>query len=94
MGGQPVGTIYFESDLGEVNEQLIQSAGVILAILLAAGLVALGRASRLQVTISGPIRHLAQTAKHVSNQNYCGARATKVSDDDLGQLTNTLNPKF
>jgi signal transduction histidine kinase/CheY-like chemotaxis protein len=51
----------------------------------------MGLASRLQRAISEPIRHLAKTARHVSLQNDYGARATKLADDDLGQLTDTFN---
>ena len=90
-GDQSIGSIYFESDLGEVRAQLRQSAAVILTILLAAALLAMGLASRLQRAISEPIRHLAETAKHVSIQNDYGARAAKLADDDLGQLTDTFN---
>src|ERR1035437_3025306 len=90
-GDRSIGTIYFEADLGEVQAQLKQSTAVIMTILLAAALLALGLASRLQRTISEPIRHLAETAKHVSNRNDYKARATKVADDDLGQLTDTFN---
>jgi signal transduction histidine kinase/CheY-like chemotaxis protein len=91
VGDQFIGTIYFEADLGEVHEQLKQSAAVILTILLAAALLALGLGSRLQRAISEPIRRLAETAKHVSIQNDYRARAVKVADDDLGQLTDTFN---
>jgi two-component system, sensor histidine kinase and response regulator len=91
VGDQSIGSIYFESDLGEVRAQLRQSAAVILSIVLAAALLALGLASRLQSAISDPIRHLAETAKHVSVQNDYGARAAKLADDDLGQLIDTFN---
>jgi signal transduction histidine kinase/CheY-like chemotaxis protein len=90
-GGQSIGTISLQSDLGEARAQLRQSAAVILTILLAAALLAMGLASRLQRAISEPIRHLAKTARHVSLQNDYGARATKLADDDLGQLTDTFN---
>ena len=90
-GDQSIGTFYLESDLGEAQAQLRQSAAVILTILLAAALLALGLASRLQRAISEPIRHLAETAKHVSTENDYKARATKLADDDLGQLTDTFN---
>src|SRR6266567_1521893 len=56
VGEQSIGTICFESDLGELHAQLKQSATAILTILFAAALVALVLASRLQRTISGPIR--------------------------------------
>jgi two-component system sensor histidine kinase/response regulator len=91
VGDQSIGSIYFESDLGEVRAQLRQSAGVILTILLAAALLAMGLASRLQRAITEPIRHLAETARHVSIQNDYRARASKLADDDLGQLTDTFN---
>ena len=91
VGDLSIGSIYFESNLGEVRAQLKQSAAVILTILLAAALLAMGLASRLQRAISEPIRHLAETAKHVSLQNDYGARAAKLADDDLGQLTDTFN---
>jgi signal transduction histidine kinase/DNA-binding response OmpR family regulator len=90
-GDQSIGSICFESDLGEVRAQLRKSAAVILTILLAAALLAMLLASRLQRAISEPIRHLAETAKHVSIQNDYGARAAKLADDDLGQLTDTFN---
>jgi signal transduction histidine kinase/DNA-binding response OmpR family regulator len=91
VGDQSIGSIYFESDLGEVRAQLKQSAAVILTILLAAAFLAIGLASRLQRAISEPIRHLAETARHVSIRNDYGARAAKLADDDLGQLTDTFN---
>ena len=90
-GDQTIGTVYFEADLGEVHAQLRQSAAAILPILLGAALLALGLGSRLQGAISKPIRHLAETARHVSSRNDYGTRAVKVADDDLGQLTDTFN---
>ena len=91
VGGQSIGTIYLESDPGEVHARLKQSAVVILTILLAAASLALGLASRLQRAISEPIRLLAETAKHVSLQNDYSVRAGKLADDDLGQLTDSFN---
>ena len=52
VGDQSIGSISFESDLGEVRAQLRQSAAVILTILLAAALLAMGLASRLQCSVS------------------------------------------
>ncbi|PWU03935.1 MAG: hybrid sensor histidine kinase/response regulator [Terriglobia bacterium] len=90
-GSQFLGTIYIDSDMEEVRQQLKRSAEISLAILLAASLLALGLASRLQTVISGPIRHLAETARQVSLQKDYTARAAKLADDDLGQLTDTFN---
>ena len=91
LGDQSIGSIYLESDLAEVQAQLKQSAAVNLAIVLAAALLAVGLASRLQRAISEPVHHLTETAKQVSIRNDYGARAVKLADDDLGQLTDTFN---
>jgi signal transduction histidine kinase/DNA-binding response OmpR family regulator len=91
MDQQPIGSIYIESDLSALHQQLRQSTEIILAILLAASLMALVLASRLQGAIVGPIRRLAETARLVSNQKDYSARAVKIGDDDLGRLTDTFN---
>src|SRR5581483_5826079 len=57
----------------------------------AASLVAFGLASRFQGSITEPIRLLSETARFVSAQKDYTARATKVADDDLGELTDTFN---
>ncbi|MBZ5610578.1 MAG: response regulator [Acidobacteriia bacterium] len=88
---QSIGAIYLESDLGEIQARLKQSTGIILAILSAASLLALGLASRLQRSVSEPIRHLSETARLISLRKDYSARARKVAEDDLGQLTDTFN---
>jgi two-component system, sensor histidine kinase and response regulator len=85
------GSIYLESDLAELRAQLNKSAATSLSIMLAAALLSLGIASRLQRTISEPIRRLAETATHVSLRQDYSARARKLADDDLGKLTDSFN---
>ncbi len=91
LGEQSIGGIYLESDLGEIRARLRQSTGIILAILAAASMLALGLAARLQRSVSEPIRLLSQTALRVSTRKDYSARARKVAGDDLGQLTDTFN---
>jgi signal transduction histidine kinase/CheY-like chemotaxis protein len=91
VGQQIIGALYIESDVVDVRQQLKRSAWIVLAILLAASLLALGLASRLQRVVSEPIRRLAETARRVSTQKDYTARAAKIADDDLGQLTDTFN---
>jgi len=91
LDGQPVGSIYLESDLGELIESLKRDAWIVFLILLASSVLALGLASWLQRSISGPISHLAHIAKTVSEQKNYQVRAVKYADDDLGQLIDTFN---
>ena len=90
-GGQTIGSIRIESNLTEIGEQMQGTLQTILIILLAASLAAFGLASRLQAAIAEPIRRLAETAERVSADQQYSARARKIADDDLGQLTDTFN---
>jgi two-component system, sensor histidine kinase and response regulator len=88
---QIVGTIFMESDLGEVNARLFRFAWIMLAILLGTSTLALVLSSRLLRIIAEPIANIAQVAKMVSLQKSYGTRAVKIVDDDLGQLVDTFN---
>ncbi|MEO8125550.1 MAG: response regulator [Bryobacteraceae bacterium] len=88
---QTVGFLYLQSDLTDVSARIRESAEIVLLILLSASFCAFLVASGLQGAISGPIQHLAETAKLVSVGKDYTVRAVKVADDDLGQLTETFN---
>jgi two-component system, sensor histidine kinase and response regulator len=90
-GGQKIGTVALESDLGELSSQLRHFLWVVFAVILGASLGAVFLSSRLQRAILEPIAHLASVARLVSMGKNYGARAVKQSDDDLGQLTDTFN---
>jgi len=88
---QAIGTIYLESDLGEVYSKLRQFALIVLLDLFGALLLALILSAKLQTAISEPITRLARTAKAVSDDKDFSVRAAKTANDDLGQLTDTFN---
>ena len=88
---QVLGTIYLVSDLSDVELQFRRAVAIATAVLLGASLLAFLLASRLQRIISQPIGLLAQAARRVSIQKDYAIRATKVADDDLGQLTDAFN---
>src|SRR2546427_456327 len=62
LNGQPLGSIYLESDLRELYHWLANSLATGLAALALSGFVAFLLAARLQRYISDPVIHLAQTA--------------------------------
>jgi signal transduction histidine kinase/DNA-binding response OmpR family regulator len=88
---QAAGSVYLESDLGELHEHLIQIIWTMFVILLVTSALAVGLASRLQRVVSEPIAHLADVAKRVSQEKNYTVRAVKHADDDLGQLIDTFN---
>ena len=62
-GGEAHGTVYVERELTEVRSMVLISVAGGTVMLLLAGIVALGIASRLNRRVSGPIVHLASAAR-------------------------------
>jgi two-component system sensor histidine kinase/response regulator len=91
LSGARLGTLYLESDLEQLDTTLRRSAWTMAGIVLGAWLLGLVFASRLEGMILDPIAHLARAAKIVSREKTYSTRAVKVSDDDLGQLTDVFN---
>jgi signal transduction histidine kinase/CheY-like chemotaxis protein/HPt (histidine-containing phosphotransfer) domain-containing protein len=91
LGGEKLGTLYLESDLKQLDTNLRQFAYIMAAILVGAWLLGLALASRMQGTILRPIANLGRAATIVSREKTYSTRAVKLSDDDLGQLTDVFN---
>src|SRR5579864_5269039 len=91
LDGQPIGTVYLESDLQDLYLGLTRSISVIVAILLISVAIAYLMAVRLQRVISEPVLNLAQTAKTVTLERNYGLRATRQSDDEVGLLIDGFN---
>jgi signal transduction histidine kinase len=89
--GERVGTVWLESDLGEIHDRLSRYAGISALVLVASSLVALLLSSKLQRVISEPILRLVQTARAVSERKDFAVRATRLSDDELGLLVVAFN---
>ena len=91
LDGATLGSVYLESDLVQLHNRSRRLVGILAASLLGAWLVAFALASRLQGMILDPIAHLGRAARIVSEEKKYSTRAVKVSDDDLGQLTDVFN---
>lgn len=85
------GAIYLKSDLTPLYTRLWHYGVIIGGFSLASLVLTFILASRLQLVISRPIFHLAQTAKIVSSQKNYAVRAVKESDDELGNLIDGFN---
>ena len=89
--GESIGVVYLESDMRELSSRLTRYAGIVGLVFLASLLVALALSSRLQRLISDPITHLARVARSVALEKNYSVRATKQSNDELGQLVDGFN---
>jgi PAS domain S-box-containing protein len=91
LDGEMIGTVYLESDLQELRSRLQRYIWIMTIIMAASMFVALLLSARLQRVISGPIVHLAQTAKVVSTEKNYALRAETRNRDELGVLIDGFN---
>ena len=89
--GEVVGTIFVASDLKDISMRLMRYLGIGGLVLLVSWLVALALSSKLLRLVSDPILKLAQVARSVALEKNYSVRATKQSDDELGQLVDGFN---
>src|SRR5712692_143761 len=91
LDGERVGTIFLKAELVDLHERLYRFVVVFAVVLAASLLLAYFLASKLQRTISEPIRELAWTVKMVSALKDYSLRATKQTEDELGHLVEGFN---
>ncbi len=91
LGDHSIGTVYVESDLGELHARLIQYAAIIAVVIVVVSLIAFLVSAALQTAISGPIFHLAKVTKKVAAEKNYSLRAVKQSEDELGALIDGFN---
>jgi signal transduction histidine kinase/DNA-binding response OmpR family regulator len=91
LDGETIGAISVRSDLEKMNLRLRRYTSTLALLMLVSGLVAFLLSSRLKGAISGPILHLAETARLVSSGGNFAIRASKESEDELGVLTDDFN---
>ncbi|PTY02786.1 hypothetical protein DB347_22830 [Opitutaceae bacterium EW11] len=89
--GQRLGTLHVRASMEQIYAGLRTYLGIALGILIVSFVVAFLIATALRRRIAQPIMELAQTTREVSLNNNYAARATKHSDDELGQLTDSFN---
>ena len=87
----PVGTLYLRSDLNMLNARIRLYLIVAGAVLLGSLLLSFVLATRLQRRVSAPILALMDTARSVSQERDYTVRAPKVSEDEIGLLTDAFN---
>ncbi len=91
LGDKRIGTIYIDSSMEGFWDNL-RSQGIALAVVLGfAGLLSFLISSRLQRLISGPVLALANAADKVSETKDFSFRATKETEDEVGQLVDAFN---
>jgi signal transduction histidine kinase len=86
-----IGSIYLRSVSPSFAEQLRRSGFLALTLLLFALAGAIAVSSAIQRVITQPILHLSETAARVSGDRSYSIRATRSSNDELGELVDRFN---
>src|SRR6266404_2398348 len=89
--GETIGVVYLESDMHALSSTLRQYAGIVGLVFLASLLLAFMLSSRLQRLVSDPVLQLARVARSVALDKNYSVRATKRSNDELGELVEGFN---
>jgi PAS domain S-box-containing protein len=88
---KPIGTLYLRTSFRGLYEQLWRYGVIVLTVLAGSFGVAFVLSTLLQKRISEPILALTQTAETITQRGDYSVRATKLTDDELGTLTDAFN---
>ena len=91
QGGKRLGTLYLKSDLGALYGRFKLYAIIMGLILCFSFVLTFVLSNFLQRGVSTPILALAETAKAISEQKDYSVKATKLSNDEVGLLTDAFN---
>ncbi len=88
---EQLGKLYLQSDLQAMYAQLRRFAIIGMGLIAVALLIAYVLSHLLQGSIADPILNLEQTARSISEKGDYSVRAVKISNDELGALTDAFN---
>src|SRR5262249_39937075 len=87
-----IGTLYLKADLKDkLQGRVRRYIDIVIMVMLISCLVAFLISYRLQPLISKPIIELARTARVVTEKKDYLIRATKTSEDEVGNLIDSFN---
>jgi signal transduction histidine kinase len=89
--GKRIGTVGVRASLAELEEAWQSYLVFTILVVSGAGLAAFLLSSRLQRIVSGPIRHLAETAQLIAQRKDYSVRATTETNDETGVLVRSFN---
>ncbi len=88
---KPIGALYLRASLRGLYQQLLRYGMIVATVLLGALAGAVILANFLQKRISEPILALTRAAETITDQGDYSVRAPKLTDDELGTLTDAFN---
>ena len=91
LNDKTIGSVFLRSDLKELHVRVRNNAAIMAFVMLAAIAVAFLLSARLQRFVSDPLTQLAGVAMRVAHDKDFSLRASKASNDELGDLVECFN---
>lgn len=91
LHGEKLGHLLIVQDLGSTWSSLSTQCLLTLCVALLASLLCYASMRRLSRGLLSPIQRLAEAARYISSTQHYGLRVEKLSDDELGELTQAFN---
>lgn len=91
LGDRHLGTLLLKSDTEAIYDRFMLFGGIAVMIITLSLLLAYLLSLRLKRYIAHPIMQLANTAKAISDRNDFSVRAIRISNDEIGFLTDAFN---
>jgi two-component system, sensor histidine kinase and response regulator len=91
LEGLIVGSVYVESDIAELRARSTSVMTVVAVVLATALLITVALTFLLQGAVSGPLQHLTEITRIVTEERRYDVRAEAASDDQVGRLINGFN---
>jgi signal transduction histidine kinase/CheY-like chemotaxis protein len=91
LNEEALGFVYIERDLADIAAGRRSFLSIAALVLLVALAVTMGTAAWLGRVLSRPVRELARVAEAVTHDEDYSVRAAKLSEDELGVLTDSFN---
>jgi len=91
-GKERIGTLYLESDTGELRTRLMGYAATTAGVLVLSFLISLGVAGRLQRRVTGPLHQVVKKLKEIARGEGNLTERIKVEGrDEIGQVADYFN---
>jgi len=91
LDGETIGVVYLEISTAELTEHFYRSLGIFCLVMVLALVFALVISAKFQQILIRPVNKLIETTVIVTQNNDFSVRAAKISDDEMGTLTDSFN---